>query len=144
MNGYGFDVYFHINISNNLNLMIDSSTSVETKVSDFLTPEVNIQNQNGKVDISAVKNSTKVDQANQNKSFFEIIGKNKDEFRKIKAAHLQGVTTIKDPVDIHHNVYQVKFTNIDRILLESVKSGVVDYIIIRVGSEPDLKLRNSV
>ena len=58
MNGYGFDVYFHINISNNLNLMIDSSTSVETKVSDFLTPEVNIQNQNGKVDISAVKNST--------------------------------------------------------------------------------------
>ena len=73
-----------------------------------------------------------MDQANQNKSFFEIIGKNKDEFRKIKAAHLQGITVIKDPVDIHHNVYQVKFTNIDRILLESVKSGVVDYIIIRV------------
>ena len=47
MNGYGFDVYFHINISNNLNLMIDSSTSVETKVSDFLTPEVNVPNQNG-------------------------------------------------------------------------------------------------
>ena len=116
MNGYGFDVYFHINISNNLNLMIDSSTSVETKISDFLTPEVNVPNQNSKVDISAVKNSTKVDQANQNKSFFEIIGKNKDEFRKIKAVHLQGVTVIKDPVDIHHNVYQVKFTNIDRIL----------------------------
>ena len=55
MNGYGFDVYFHINISNNLNLMIDSSTSVETKISDFLTPEVNVPNQNSKVDISAVK-----------------------------------------------------------------------------------------
>lgn len=124
LNGYGFDVYFHINVSNNLNLIIDSTDSIEPIT-------------------ETERESVKVKPDDYNKSFFDIIGKSKDEFRKIKPVHLQNVKIIKDPVDIHHNVYQVNFINIDRIFLENFKSGVIDYIIIRVGSEPDLKLKNS-
>ena len=132
LNGQGFDVYFHINLNNNLNLTFeaDGSTNLDTgKDSDKY--------------LGVVEKNTKVDQADHNRSFFDILGKDPNDFRKIKPVHLKKIKVIKDPVDVHHNVYIIEFINIDNLLLEYVKSGVLDYLIIRIGDLSDVKLKDA-